>query len=84
MLKESYHIHRMLKVSFFHIQNAQIVLYNKCSRYLITFKMHNVSFFPYPKYSKSVIYQILASVAELDVHPTGDQEVAGLTPVGSA
>ena len=25
-----------------------------------------------------------SSVAHLDVHPTGDQEVAGLTPVGSA
>ena len=25
-----------------------------------------------------------ASVAQLDAHPTGDQEVAGLTPSGSA
>ena len=31
------------------------------------------------------LLQILpASVAQLDAHPTGDQEVAGLTPAGSA
>ena len=29
-------------------------------------------------------YNIPASVTQLDVHPTGDQEVAGSTPAGTA
>ena len=30
------------------------------------------------------LYLAPASAAQLDAHPTGDQEVAGLTPAGSA
>ena len=36
----------------------------------------------YDKLTKIVKNLLLASVAQLDVHPTGDQEVAGSTPAG--
>ena len=51
-----------------------------------TLYMVNVQTFCTLKFLKKPTWStfaILASVAQLDMHPTGDQEVAGSTPAGS-
>ena len=55
------------------------MVYTVCICHLVgIFSVQNISTF-------IVCYMYLpALVAQLDAHPTGDQEVAGLTPAGSA